>query len=103
MSDYMADCIHLHACRRMAKVYRDAGAKFAARGCDEGCTCYQRAILLDAVSIDDALDVARDGISTVRAGVTDPYDVYAPQDFPTIAAYEIENGERCADDGLGDE
>lgn len=40
---YAADCIHLHACRRIVKLYSKSGyKKFVARGCNDSCTAYQR-------------------------------------------------------------
>ena len=35
------DCIHLHACRRLAGLYKHAGREYVPRQCDEECTCYQ--------------------------------------------------------------
>lgn len=35
------NCIHLHACRRIAKLYKDAGNPYIPRHCDSECSCYQ--------------------------------------------------------------
>lgn len=34
--EYMEDCIHLHACRRLCKMH-----KIKSRGCNDDCTAYQ--------------------------------------------------------------
>ena len=35
------NCIHLHACRRIARLYKDAGREYVPRHCDDECPCYQ--------------------------------------------------------------
>ena len=35
-SDYMDDCIHLKACRRLCKI-----GKINSRGCNSSCTAYE--------------------------------------------------------------
>lgn len=37
--EYMHDCIHLKACRRMSKRLKAAGVS-VGRGCNEDCTAY---------------------------------------------------------------
>ena len=58
------DCIHLRACRRLAKIYKNNGSKFAPRHCNEACTAYMNA---DEI-IDKATDVAKSLISDCEAG-----------------------------------
>ncbi len=91
---FRGDCIHLHACRSLAKRYKSAGVKHVARFCNEGCRCYQtlRSVLL--VRPEDAADVAR----LQYDGASDPYDVYVQDDFPTVRAVIIENGPYCQDE-----
>lgn len=41
MCDYMEDCIHLKACRRMnVRAQKEFGKKIT-RGCNENCTAYE--------------------------------------------------------------
>lgn len=35
------DCIHLHACRRLERIYKQAGRAYVPRQCDRECSCYQ--------------------------------------------------------------
>lgn len=61
--NYMDDCIHLHACRRMAKIWRESakpkstGANFVARGCNETCAAYLR--MCDVVPTEFAIRCVR--------------------------------------------
>lgn len=93
-NDFMENCIHLHACRLLAKRYRDAGSKHVARFCNEDCPAYQAMREVCVVGADDACYVAR----MQYDGPQDPYDAYCAWDFPTFTAYEIENGPRCNDE-----
>lgn len=95
--NYAKDCIHLHACRLMAKRYRDAGCKHVARHCDDECICYQRAVMHECCDLDDALSVARDGCRMASMGWHEN-DAVIMADFPTFIAWEILNGDLCADD-----
>ena len=92
--DCMEDCIHLHACRLLAKRYRNAGSKFVARFCNDECPAYQRMREVCVVSADDACYTARHQYD----GPQDPCDAYCAWDFPSFTAYEIENGARCKDE-----
>ena len=94
--NYMSDCLHLHACRLVARRYRHAGVKHVARCCNEDCTAYQKATSVYAVEVDDALLVARDGASSIRDGY-DEYDVYCAWDFPGEQMLIVENGPMCKD------
>ena len=38
--NYMENCAHLHACRRLQKMYKKIGVTMA-RKCDEDCTAYE--------------------------------------------------------------
>lgn len=66
------DCIHLHACRRLSKVF----GKTRARYCNSRCSAY---ISFDSeekyVTIGDAIDYAMDGASSIIGGWS-AYDVY---------------------------
>ena len=98
-TEFAEDCIHLHACRRMAKIYRESKSfksYFIKRECNEECTAYQKAKRRLVVTFDDAYDAAKEGIrmSELGYGVG---DAIAPQDFETFYAYEIVNGENCED------
>lgn len=77
--NFMADCIHLKACRRMSKKARLNGSPFG-RGCDESCTAYVCGDDEQYITIDEAIDYARSGESSIRSGY-DSYDVYARQDL----------------------
>lgn len=43
-NNYMKDCVHLHACRRIGKL---EGNKVRARGCNENCTAYEKTANID--------------------------------------------------------
>lgn len=91
---FMDDCIHLHACRLLAKRYRDAGARHVARFCNDECVAYQKAIQIEAVTPDSACHTAR----VQYDGNSDPGDVYCPWDFESETAYVIVNGDFCDDE-----
>lgn len=77
---FMDDCIHLHACRRIQKIGRSSGINYP-RYCSADCNCYQSEkenTML--VSVKDAINYARDGVSSIRAGY-DSYDVYCSADL----------------------
>lgn len=99
-NSFMEDCIHLHACRMVARRYKNAGCKFVARGCNDSCRCYQQArkvYLSNYISHEDAADVARRQYD----GPNDPYDVYCAWDFDGYTsgeAFEIINGSECTSD-----
>lgn len=69
-TEFCQDCIHLKACRRMAKIYKSNGSKFVARGCNEDCSAYLTA---DEIA-DKAARVANDLLSDLRYG-------YSPDDL----------------------
>ena len=80
--DYMEDCIHLKACRRLQKLFRGKfyGAN-VSRNCDEDCTAYVSGNQETSyITIDEALSYARNGISSIQSGY-DSYDVYASCDL----------------------
>lgn len=96
----MSDCIHLHACRALHKRLRDSGgvgARYVARGCTEGCFCYQTARKVLMVDPESAAAQARSDAHLIRGGY-DEYDVYCACDFPVEECWVIENGPMCIDD-----
>ena len=97
--DYMEDCIHLKACRRLQKLFRGKfyGAN-VSRGCDKNCTAYISGDQeISYITIDKALNYARDGVSSIQSGY-DSYDVYASCDLYGTTLNEI-----LADYSYGDE
>ena len=80
--NYMPDCIHLHACRRLQAIAKTMGMK-VPRFCTEECECYQPYpfdVDTDYISVGEALDYARAGASSIRNGY-DEYDVYCSIDL----------------------
>ena len=84
----MDDCIHLKACRRIQQI----GKKYrlnVPRYCTEDCTAYQsRDANTNYVSIDTAINYARDGVGSIRDGY-DMYDVYCKGDLYGVTLGEI--------------
>ena len=65
--NYKSDCIHLHACRRLVKIYKTNGHSSSVnRHCGDGCCCYQTFVPLDNDLVDAetaykvAINAARD-------------------------------------------
>lgn len=54
------DCIHLHACRRLAKLYKDSGQAYVPRHCDKECPCYQ--------TFENSVDAMYMGVKEIRQG-----------------------------------
>lgn len=104
MGDYAEDCIHLHACRRMAKIYRESKSfksYFIARGCGEECTAYQRAEKVYAIEATVAYDIAVDGAYMAQSGYAVEGDALCLADFAGEYLYRIVNGDNCTNK-LGD-
>ena len=78
-NNYMKDCVHLKACRRMAKKAKIEGHPFT-RGCNEACTAYVPGDEGEYVTVETAVRYARSGASSIRSGY-DAYDVYCTQDL----------------------
>lgn len=79
-NEVMDDCIHLHACKRVQKIGRTLGIS-CPRYCSVDCNCYQsKNDNTMLVSVKDAINYARDGVSSIRAGY-DSYDVYCSADL----------------------
>lgn len=101
-STYMEDCAHLHACRRLQKMYKEMGVR-KSRGCDESCTAYENKKefvreALDGVCdlglddcfvlLDEAVDYARNGANGIREGY-DEYDVYCDRDLGSFSLNDL--------------
>lgn len=83
--NYMNDCIHLKACRRMSKrIIKIIGLKIS-RGCNEECTAYQSGNVGLYCSVENAFHVAISGYD----GPCDPFDVYTPSDFDCLTLSEV--------------
>lgn len=80
---YSEDCIHLHACRRLTKLF-----KINNRGCNENCSAYVSGNWGAYVDEDTAVSYAREGVESIRGGY-DPYDVYCVGDLGTKTVGEI--------------
>ena len=82
--DYMEDCIHLKACRRLQKIGRSKGHTFG-RNCTEDCTAYISGDCGNYVTAKEACEYARREYD----GHCDPYDVYCETDLETKTIGEI--------------
>ena len=82
--DYMEDCIHLKACRRVQKIGKSKGHTFG-RNCNAECSAYLSANDGEYLTPDEACDIARRQYD----GDRDTGDVYCPWDFPTKTLGEI--------------
>ena len=77
MTEYAEDCLHLHACRRICSM----SDKRIVRNCHpDRCNCYVSKEQGEYISVDEAIEYARDGVSSIRSGY-DPYDVYCSIDL----------------------
>ena len=82
--DYMEDCIHLKACRRVQKIGKSKGHTFG-RNCNAECSAYLSANDGEYLIPYEACDIARRQYD----GNRDTGDVYCPWDFPTKTLGEI--------------
>ena len=82
--DYMEDCIHLKACRRVQKIGKSKGHIFC-RNCNAECSAYLSANDGEYLTPYEACDIARRQYD----GNRDTGDVYCPWDFPTKTLGEI--------------
>ena len=82
--EYMEDCIHLKACRRLQKIGRSKGHTFG-RNCTEDCTAYISGDYGNYVTAEEACEYARREYD----GHCDPYDVYCETDLETKTIGEI--------------
>ena len=84
----MDDCIHLKACRRVQAIGRKLRLN-VPRYCTEDCTAYQsRDVNTNYISIDAAINYARNGVSSIRGGYG-MYDVYCNGDLYGATLGEI--------------
>ena len=82
--DYMEDCIHLKACRRVQKIGKSKGHTFG-RNCNAECSAYLSSNDGEYLTPYEACDIARRQYD----GDRDTGDVYCPWDFPTKTLGEI--------------
>lgn len=95
---YMADCIHLHACRRIQQRYTNAGHQRVSRGCNKECLAYMRVEPIDVTGRTAALETAWDGAEMIRNGY-DEFDVYVVSHFPRVeGACVLVPGPECTTD-----
>ena len=77
--DCMDDCIHLKACRRLQKMARSMRFQLP-RYCTAECSAYISGDDGSYISVSEAIDYARDGVSSIQSGY-DSYDVYCSGDL----------------------
>ncbi len=87
-NNWCPDCIHLKACRRMQKILRGKGIWGVSRGCNTECTAYISGQIGEYVPVDEAVDYAISGVSSIRSGY-DPLDVYYSGDLNTKTLGEL--------------
>lgn len=87
--EFANDCIHLKACRRMQKLCKTAGLRIINRHCKkETCTAYKSGEGECYVTVDEALEYARDGANSILSGYG-KYDVYCASDLPMKTLGEL--------------
>ena len=73
-SEFMSDCVHLKACRRLQVIAKNNGHPINARGCTKDCTAYESKN--DYYTKEEAETIMhgafKDGYSRFSC---DPYDV----------------------------
>lgn len=62
--------------------------KCIPRGCNDNCTAYVPGRIGEYVSVDEAVDYAIDGVSSIRSGY-DPLDVYYSGDLKPKTLMEL--------------
>jgi len=72
----------------MQKILRGKGIKGVPRGCNTECTAYVSGEIGEYVSVDEAVDYAISGVSSIRSG-DDPLDVYYSGDLNTKTLGEL--------------
>lgn len=87
--DYMENCIHLKACRRLQKLARQMRFQLP-RYCTEECSAYVDGSNGSYVSTDEAISYARGGVESIRGGY-DSYDVYCSGDLCGKTLSELVN------------
>ena len=85
----MDDCIHLKACRRLQKIARHMRFQLP-RYCTGECSAYLSGDDGSYISVSEAVDYARDGVSSIISGY-DSYDVYCSGDLCGQTIREIIN------------
>ena len=84
LDEYGDDCIHLKACRRVVKVLHDR----KGRGCTKNCSAYLSRDMGNFISVDDAVEYARDEASRIEGGYS-PRDVYCSCDLHGMTIGDI--------------
>ena len=105
---YMEDCIHLHACRRMALLYalrgkpKSVGPNHVARGCNEECNCYQTFVATgDMVATSTASRIGREYMDMLEYGhsIDDLcVEIRGDMEAESIEVGYIANGPCCDDE-----
>lgn len=87
MFDYMDDCIHLKACRRIQAIGRK-NRLMVPRYCTTDCTAYVSGECGNYISTSEAVSYARNGAESILRGY-DSYDVYCSCDLSGMTLGEI--------------
>lgn len=87
MFECMEDCIHLKACRRIQAIGRKYRLS-VPRYCTEECSAYVCANSESYITVDEAINYARQGADGIRSGY-DSYDVYTSCDLNGMTLGEI--------------
>ena len=91
--NYMEDCIHLRACRRLQKIAEQYKGKRISRGCNNRCSAYTPTPVFEDdnntyITVDEAISYARRGADSIGGGY-DPYDIYCSEDLPGYSLAEL--------------
>lgn len=90
-NDWMADCIHLKACRRARKKAKLLGIRggYLVLDCNDTCSAYVSGNERSFVSVDEAICTARSAFDSIRRGYGN--DSLVSSDFLSQTLGEIVN------------
>lgn len=77
--EYMNDCIHLKACRRLQAIAKKE-KKEISRYCTSECSAYVSGNTENYITVDEAINYAREGASSIESGYSGS-DVYCSMDL----------------------
>jgi hypothetical protein len=74
--EYMNDCIHLKACRRLQAMEKHKTPRY----CTPKCSAYVSGDTGNYITVDEAISYAREGASSIESGYSGS-DVYCSMDL----------------------
>lgn len=79
-TEWMDDCLHLKACRRLQKIAKRRYGAYFGRACNKECTAYEKCSGERTYTEEEVRKIINGTVRDVEYGITDPYDIL-PSDF----------------------